>query len=74
MQRTSHSNYRLVLRRGPTKQLLQLAIDDPVLVHTRAVAFDREGRRLIWGLAEGTVLVCDLENVRKRLAQLGLGY
>ena len=67
-------DYRLVLRQGTTTELLQLAIDDPVLIHTRAVTFDRQGRRLIWGLVEGTVLVCDLETVRKRLAQLGLGY
>jgi len=67
-------DHRLALRQGFTRVLLQLATDDPVLVDTRAVTFDRQGHRLIWGLVEGTVLVCDLETVRKRLAQLGLGY
>jgi len=71
---SSQRDCRLGLHQGPTRELLQLAIDDPVLIQTRAVTFDRQGRRLIWGLVEGTVLVSDLETVRKRLAQLGLGY
>ena len=74
IQEFTESNNRLALRRGPTEQLLQLAIDDRVLNQTGAVTFDRQGRRLFWGLVEGTVLVCDLEEVRKRLVQLGLGY
>jgi WD40 repeat protein len=38
------------------------------------VVFDRTGNRLAWGNNDGTVTVCDLEEVRRRLTAVGLGW
>jgi serine/threonine protein kinase/WD40 repeat protein len=40
-------------------------------IHSR---FSRDGRLLAWGNGDGTVTVCDLPEVRRRLAEVGLGW
>ena len=37
-------------------------------------SFSMSGNYLAWGNGNGTVTVCDLEQVRARLAALGLGW
>ena len=36
--------------------------------------FSRDGKLLAWGNPDGTIAVCDLPEVRRRLGQLGLGW
>jgi hypothetical protein len=36
--------------------------------------FSRDGRIVAWGEADGTVSVCDLAEVQRRLAEIGLGW
>jgi WD40 repeat protein len=36
--------------------------------------FGPDGRFMTWGNADGTVCVCDVEEVRRRLAEVGLGW
>ena len=36
--------------------------------------FSDDGRLLAWGNADGTVLVCDIQAVRHKLAEVGLGW
>jgi hypothetical protein len=38
------------------------------------VAFDRTGKLMVWGGRDGAVVVCDIDEVRRRLNNLGLGW
>jgi WD40 repeat protein/tRNA A-37 threonylcarbamoyl transferase component Bud32 len=60
-----------LLPRDGTEPLVVLGIDEAV---TAMPVFDRSGDRLAWGNADGTVTVCRLSAIRKRLAQVGLGW
>jgi WD40 repeat protein len=52
----------LVTLRGPTW-------------HSSVVSpFSPDGRFATWGNADGTISVCDIEQVRRRLAEVGLGW
>ena len=51
--------------------LAVLGIDAPVTIPP---AFSAAGRQLAWGSMDGTVRVYDLEAVRARLAEVGLGW
>jgi serine/threonine protein kinase/WD40 repeat protein len=60
-----------LIRCRETKILLNL---EPV---TRGAYFPEaspDQRRIAWGNSDGTVTVCDLETVRRRLGQLGFGW
>lgn len=58
-------------RRGDKQPLVTLSIDK---ICTSAGVFSRDGSRPAWGNQDGTVTVCDLEEIQKRLAGLGLGW
>jgi hypothetical protein len=36
--------------------------------------FSPDGRQLAWGNGNGSVSVCDLEEIQRRLAEVGLGW
>jgi WD40 repeat protein/tRNA A-37 threonylcarbamoyl transferase component Bud32 len=58
---------------GPgTSPAVVLGIDDAP--STGAALFSAAGDRLAWGNTDGTVTLCDLEAVRARLAEVGLGW
>jgi hypothetical protein len=43
--------------------------------HTPAQSeFTLDGRLVAWGSADGTVSVCDLVEVQRRLAEISLGW
>jgi WD40 repeat protein len=54
-------------RPGP---LLRIVLDIP----RTSVRFSPDGTRVIWGSQDGSVTVCDLVEVRRRLAGVGLGW
>jgi WD40 repeat protein len=61
-----------LFRRGGPGPLVTLGIDLPITsIHAR---FSRDGRFLAWGNGDGTVTVCDLREIRRRLADVGLGW
>lgn len=60
------------LRRGRDEVLARFAIDKGATHHSST--FSPDGGRLAFGHADGTVTVCDLEEVRRRLAGVGLGW
>jgi serine/threonine protein kinase/WD40 repeat protein len=61
-----------LFRRGGGEPLVTLGIDLPITsIHQ---IFSRDGRLLAWGNGDGTVTVCDLQEVRRRLADVGLGW
>ena len=41
---------------------------------TDAMKFSQDGNQIIWGNQDGTVTVCDLNEVQRRLAGVGLGW
>ena len=58
---------------GAAKPFLTLSPNQPA----PAIDTDRftpDGRILVWGNENGTVNVCDMENVRERLSEVGLGW
>jgi serine/threonine protein kinase/WD40 repeat protein len=60
-----------LLRRRGEQLLVRLGID------TRSTSpgiFSLDGSRLAWGNQDGTVTVCYLEDIQKRLAGIGLGW
>jgi WD40 repeat protein len=66
----SHPGFAL-LPRGGTAPLVVLGIDGDPFSHP---TFDRSGDVLAWGNNDGTVTVCQLESIRARLAEVGLGW
>jgi WD40 repeat protein/tRNA A-37 threonylcarbamoyl transferase component Bud32 len=62
----------LALRaRDGEEPLVVLGVEDTA---TSAPLFDRSGDRVAWGNGDGTVTVCRLSAIRKRLAEVGLGW
>jgi WD40 repeat protein len=59
-------------RRDQTTPLITLGID--TLAEEGRPTFSRDGALLAWGNRDGTVTVCHLEEVQRRLAALGLGW
>jgi eukaryotic-like serine/threonine-protein kinase len=66
---------------GPGLALLGHGKSEPLVVFdpnqslpTVQPQFDATGTRLAWGRTDGTVVVADLPEVRRRLAELGLGW
>jgi WD40 repeat protein len=55
-----------------TGPVLSVGIGTRNLYHT--TAFDDSGRLIAWGSLEGVVIVCDLAETRRRLAQFGLDW
>ncbi len=63
----------LVRRRGEETPLVRLDRDG----HCSSgynFPFDGEGTHLAWGCDDGTVYLCDLQEVRRRLTAMGLGW
>jgi serine/threonine protein kinase/WD40 repeat protein len=58
-------------RRGSSTPLLTLDIDTPCNSHPE---FSPDGIHAVWPNPDGTVTVCDQEAVRRRLAEVGLGW
>jgi hypothetical protein len=54
-----------------TTPLVTLGID---VVASNFVQFDPRGTQLAWGNADGTVTVCNLEEIRDRLSRAGLQW
>jgi WD40 repeat protein len=62
-----------LFRRGSQRPLVTLGIDS-LSARNDSVSFDSTGNRLAWGNTDGTVTLCDLEEVRRRLAELDMGW
>jgi WD40 repeat protein len=60
-----------VYRTGEQEPLIVFGTDTPVVEEVRV---NRAGTHLVWGNTDGTVIVCDLEQVRGRLDEVGLGW
>jgi WD40 repeat protein len=66
-------NLTVSLRRlGEAAPLVTLHRQVPIRSHS--LPFSPDGRFMTWGNADGTVSVCDLEEVRRRLAEVGLAW
>jgi WD40 repeat protein len=61
-----------LFRRGNPSPLVTLGIGFPATGNS--VQFDLSGTHLAWANPDGTIMLCDLEKVRKRQAELGLGW
>jgi WD40 repeat protein len=59
-----------LFRREDGKLLVHLGIDKEVI----AWAFHPAGTHFAWGNADGSVMVCDIAEVQRRLASVGLGW
>jgi WD40 repeat protein len=60
------------LLRGDQSRLVNLGIDfQPQL---GVSTFNRDGSRLAWGNPDGTVIVCDMKEIQRRLTEVGLGW
>jgi WD40 repeat protein len=59
-------------KRGEATPLVTLGID--TLAEEGRPTFSRDGALLAWGNRDGTVTVCHLEEVQRRLAAIGLGW
>jgi hypothetical protein len=69
---SSPSGGMFLHRRGKATPLVCLGIDAGAT--TVVPSFDPSGRHLAWGNEDGTVTVCDLREVGRRLAGIGLGW
>jgi WD40 repeat protein len=58
-------------RKGREAPVVSIALEAR---STSMARFTVDGRRVIWGNADGTVMVCDVPEVQRRLAGLGLGW
>ena len=64
----------LVLKeQGRLAPLLRIARDVDAS-GTDAMKFSQDGNHVVWGNQDGTVTVCDLNEVQRRLAAVGLGW
>jgi hypothetical protein len=59
-----------VVRNKNARPVAKLLLDTELV----AVTFDRGGRRLVCGGTEGSVVVCDFPEIRKRLNHINLGW
>jgi WD40 repeat protein len=60
-------------RRGTERSLVTLAPNN-MPSGTNGALFNVAGTHLAWGNADGTVTVCDIQEIRRRLAAVGLGW
>jgi WD40 repeat protein len=60
-----------LLRPDEKSALVTLGIDSEVSSHPH---FSPRGKHLAWGNTDGSVTVCDIDEVRRRLTELGLGW
>jgi hypothetical protein len=58
-------------RRGEQRPLVTLA---PYDLLSGGQLFNVAGTHIAWGNADGTVTVCDIQEIRRRLAAVGLGW
>ena len=58
-------------RTGPPRALLRFVRDVRV---SGEIKFSPDSNYLVWGNQDGTVTVCDLNEVQRRLAGVGLGW
>jgi WD40 repeat protein len=63
----------LLFRRGRTEPLITLGIDFSDF-DSKFPQFNLAGTHLAWGNADGTVTVCDLPEINRRLKQVGLEW
>jgi serine/threonine protein kinase/WD40 repeat protein len=68
-----HPNAMALYRRRDRALLLHLGLDAPWGV-LRGPTFNAAETHLAWGKGDGTVDVCDLAEVQRRLAQVGLDW
>jgi WD40 repeat protein len=59
-------------RRGEERPLITFTPYD--LLSGASALFNVAGTHIAWGNADGTVTVCDIQEVRRRLAAVGLGW
>ncbi|MCI0705115.1 MAG: serine/threonine-protein kinase [Planctomycetia bacterium] len=59
-----------IVPRG-SRPILHLGIDFKAI---RPILFSTRGDRILWGQPDGTVMVADLDEVRRRLREIGLGW
>jgi serine/threonine protein kinase/WD40 repeat protein len=70
---TSHQFFGFRLhRRGEADPLVTLGTD--TLIAGDLAVFNVSGTHVAWGNADGTVTLCDIQEVRRRLAAVGLGW
>ncbi|HMF10900.1 MAG TPA: hypothetical protein VKE94_01300, partial [Gemmataceae bacterium] len=62
----------LLYRAGDSKPLVTLGLD--LSITTPQPQFSPDGTRIAWGNADGSVCLCDIEEVRRRLNDVGLGW
>jgi WD40 repeat protein len=62
----------LLFRDGSSSSLVTLGIDSSAA--SPCIQFNLAGSHLAWANADGSVSVCDLERIRKKLAEVGLGW
>jgi WD40 repeat protein len=66
-----HQNGMLLFRRGRAEPLITLGID---FSQFNFPQFNLAGTHLAWGNTDGTVTVCDLPEINRRLKDVGLGW
>ncbi len=61
-----------IYEQGHKRPVVQIAINSgtPGIL----TQFSPDGRQVIWGDAEGSVSICDLDEVQRRLAEVDLGW
>ena len=67
------ASQKLLLVRGDNDEVL-FTFGDAYATSTEHEAFSTDGRYVASGNIDGTVTVCDIERVRNKLADLGLGW
>jgi hypothetical protein len=71
---TSDTPAMIVLReRERPAPLLRVARDVEV-AGAEGIKFSPDGNQIVWGNEDGTVTICDLNEVQRRLAEFGLGW
>jgi WD40 repeat protein len=72
-QRHPNPNGMLLFRRGRAEPLITLGIDFSDL-NSKFPQFNLAGTHLAWGNTDGTVTVCDLPEINRRLKEVGLEW
>jgi eukaryotic-like serine/threonine-protein kinase len=74
LSQTPDTPATLVLRKqGRLAPLLRI-VRDVGVTGTDGLKFSPDGNHIVWGNQDGTVTVCDLNEVQRRLAGVGLGW
>jgi hypothetical protein len=61
-----------LFERGYDKRLVRILLSgSPIGIHAE---FSLDGRHVAWGNPDGTVTLCDLVELQRRLAEVGLGW